>query len=199
VNQRTGSVVVLNGASSAGKTSVARLFAEGRAVRGECWIVVGIDDFIAKLPWQWLDTVAVNGPFGADGLRFAPSRDGVALSVGDVGRRLFATYRRSVALWARRGFDVLVDEVCFDAEAATDWDEALAGLAVHWVALRCDLAVLEEREGAREDRILGLARGQSDVVHRHRAYDLELDSTQDEPADLAAALNRFVDAGRRSR
>jgi len=51
-----GKVVVLNGTSSAGKTSLALAFQDLRARRGDCWVVFGIDDFIPRLPRQWADS-----------------------------------------------------------------------------------------------------------------------------------------------
>ena len=192
-----GRVVVLNGASSAGKSTLAARVVAARASVGECWIHVAIDDANAKLPPPWFDVVTFRGPYAADGIRFEPSEEGFVVAVGDVGRRLLAVYRRSVALWARNGFDVIVDEVVFDAEAARDWDDALAGLDVTWVAVRCSPDVAAARELARGDRTIGLARGLSAVVHRHVRYDLELDTTDADPDDVAAELDAFLQATRR--
>ena len=55
MSTRTGRVVVLNGASSAGKTTLAVGLAEARWAKGEPWIVVGIDDVNAKLPAPWFN------------------------------------------------------------------------------------------------------------------------------------------------
>jgi chloramphenicol 3-O phosphotransferase len=101
---------------------------------------------------------------------------------------LFGAYRRTAALWARLGFDVIVDDVCFDDDAAEDWDAALQGLPAVWVAVRCDAAVVEARERARGDRLLGLARGLGPVVDRRPHYDLELDTSSIDVEALAAAL-----------
>ena len=185
---------MLNGSSSAGKSTLAQRLVEARAASGECWIHVAIDDFNAKLPAPWFDLITFTGPYARDGVRFERSPEGLVVTVGDVGRRLFATYRRSVALWARQGFDVIVDDVTYDEDAAKDWEDALAGLAVRWVAVRCDPAVAEERERARGDRVVGLARGLSEVVHQHVQYALELDSTATDAAALADELGRFIDA-----
>jgi len=188
-----GRVVIVNGASSVGKSTLVDHVAAARAVRGECWICVSIDDFNAKLPAQWFDVVSFTGPFAEHGVRFESSPDGLVVAVGDLGRRLFATYRRSVALWAHHGFNVLVDEVTFDEEAARDWDAALVGVDVSWVGLHCAPDVAESRERQRGDRASGLARGLSAVVHRHVHYDLELDSTSEDPTDLARQLDQFID------
>lgn len=190
-------MVVLNGTSSAGKSTLAGVFVQRRAALGECWILVGIDDANAKLPWQWFDSGTaggggVHGPFAAEGLRFVPGHGGLVVSVGPLGGRLYAAYRRGVAAWANCGFDVIVDEVCFDQASARDWEAALAGLDVTWVAVRTSPEVAEARERARGDRIPGLARGISAVVHEHVRYDLELDADEADPAELAGRLERFL-------
>lgn len=180
--------MILNGVSSAGKTTLIRAFVEDRAAVGDCWIHVALDDFIAKLPRQWIGVTEWPGLFANEGLSFALDGDGLVVRVGEVGRRLLAAYQHAVAAWARSGFDVIVDEVAFDQEAAHDWDDALVGLSVTWGGLRCDPEVAAARELARGDRLPGLARGQSAVVHQHVAYDFELDSTSATPAALCSEL-----------
>ena len=51
----SGRVVILNGASSSGKTSIVDAFRAQRAARGELWLVTGIDDYISKLPADFFD------------------------------------------------------------------------------------------------------------------------------------------------
>ena len=89
-----GSVVVLNGASSSGKTTIASSFRDRRAVDGELWLLIGIDDYLAKLPVEWLDLGLPGGPgaHAADGLGLKPTADGPVLHVGPVCRRLLRAY-----------------------------------------------------------------------------------------------------------
>lgn len=72
------------------------------------------------------------------------------------------------------GFDLVVDDVWLDGEPA-DYAALLAPFRVQRVGLEAPLAVLEAREAARGDRLVGLARGQIDRVHRGVRYDLVLD------------------------
>jgi hypothetical protein len=83
-----GRVVILNGASSVGKSTLIRGFVDSRAATGDCGIPVGIDDFIAKRPWQWFDIPKVGGPYGQDCLRFEAGADRMVPTVGDLGRTL---------------------------------------------------------------------------------------------------------------
>ena len=117
-----GRVVILNGASSAGKTSLTRAFYELRSSRGELWCFGGIDQAINIIPNLF------NHP---EGYWFAETGDGLQVTNGPRGSQWWATYRRSIALWARSGFDVFVDEVAFDEEQVCDWGVALEGLDVH--------------------------------------------------------------------
>jgi chloramphenicol 3-O-phosphotransferase len=59
--------VILNGASSAGKTTLASAFRDQRAGSGDFWLLVGIDDFLAKLPTEWMSAGPDRGAFAADG------------------------------------------------------------------------------------------------------------------------------------
>lgn len=186
-----GRVVILNGASSAGKTTLARAFREARAAAGECWLIIALDDYFSLLPHQWFSGGGHHGPFTEDGVQMEPTEDGLVLQLGELGRRLFATYRRTAALWARCGFDVIVDEVAFDEEAARDWQQALDGLGVTWVSVRCARDVAERREQRRGDRMIGMARSLSDVVHRYAPSDVVIDTTE---MPVAESLRRLVDA-----
>jgi chloramphenicol 3-O phosphotransferase len=190
--RRPGRVVILNGTSSSGKSTLAERFRDERAELGDCWLVVALDDYIGKLPNEWFFGDGHDGPFSVDGLRFESSAAGLEVRVGELGRRLFAAYRRTAALLAREGFNVLVDDVSFDKEAVRDWHEALAGLRVTWVAVRCDPDVAEAREQARGDRVRGLARGLSSVVHRYATYDYELDTSSADVDHLSAQLATFL-------
>ncbi len=183
-----GRVVILNGTSSAGKTSVARRFQAAEADAGRCWLSIGIDDFNDKLPFPWMRAGDHDGAHSDDGVQFVPTVDGIVVRTGPVGRRWYAAYRRSVAACARAGVDVLVDDVVYDADAARDWFDALDGLDVTWVAVHCAIDVAEAREQARGDRLRGVARGMASVVHAHVRYDVELDATSATPDELAARL-----------
>jgi chloramphenicol 3-O phosphotransferase len=188
-----GQVVVLNGTSSAGKTSLALAFQELRAARRDCWIVIGIDDFIGKLPGQWIHVDAWQGPYGSDGVRLERDDDTARFRVGEIGRRLLSGYRRSVAELARCGLNVVVDDVMIEHHEWDEWQGALAGVPVVWVGVRCNIDVVVQREADRGDRARGIARGQAETVHRYPVYDLELDSTSDAAGVLAGRLDAYLE------
>ena len=183
-------VVVLNGASSAGKTTIATGFRDQRAAVGDFWLLTGIDDVLVKLPSEWRSAGSDRGAFSADGVRFERTPGGVTVRVGRVGRRLLRAYQAGVAAAARVGVNVIVDEVVIDKTSWDDWVVALAGLEVVWVGIRCSAEVAEDRNRVRGDRFLGLARAQTATAHLHTRYDFEIDTTTRTPAEAILELTR---------
>ena len=186
-----GRVVILNGTSSSGKTSIATLFRDRCAATGHLWFLTGIDDVLAKLPLDWIDLGLTNGrgPHSRDGLWFEAHGDGGrVLRVGPLCRRLLRTYYVTVAAAAHAGLDVLVDECMVDATAWQDWQAALVGLEPTWVAVRCDPIVAMERERRRGDRAIGLVAAQADIVHLYPPYSLQIDTTSTTPGECADLL-----------
>ena len=94
-----GRVVILNGTSSSGKSTIVSMFIEQRGANGEWWLPVATDDFQMKLVREW----AGDGPFGEDGMRFVQEPFGIRVHIGKRGRRLQAAYHRTVAVCAREG------------------------------------------------------------------------------------------------
>ena len=191
-----GQVVVLNGTSSAGKTSTAFAFQRERAAAGECWLVVGLDDFLAKLPGRWVEVGQWVGSLAEQGIRLETEGDRANFHIGELARRLMRAYRRAIREMALAGLDVVVDEVSLEQDEWLDWCDALHGLDPVWVAVRCDVEVAVQRESARGDRAIGLVRGQTERVHRFPAYEIELDTTVMPIDDVARRLQAQLQACR---
>jgi chloramphenicol 3-O phosphotransferase len=184
-------VVILNGGSSSGKTTLATAFRDQRSAVGDFWMLTGIDDALEKLPAEWRSVASERGAFAADGVRFETTERGLEVRVGVVGRQLFRAYQVGVGAAARAGVNVIVDDVAIDRTHADDWFSALSGIDVAWVGIRCSAAVAEDRERLRRDsRYAGLARTQAGLVHRHTEYDFEIDTTTRAPDEVLSELVR---------
>jgi chloramphenicol 3-O phosphotransferase len=167
-------VIVLNGGSSSGKSGIARCL---QAVLPEPWLAFGTDTFVGALP---------AGRSSKTVIEFAP--DGEVI-LGPWFRPLEATWIAGLAAMARAGARIILDEVFLGgASAQRRWQEALAGLDVLWVGVRCDSAVAAARELARGDRIAGMAASQARLVHQGVAYDLEVDTARAEALDCARLI-----------
>lgn len=170
-------VIVLNGGSSSGKSSIARCLQE---LLPEPWLHLGADTMVEALP------PSLRG--GGEGIGGLEDGDGT-VEVGPVFAALDAAWTIGVAAMARAGARILVDEVFLGGAASqARWRAALEGLDVLWVGVRCAPAVAAEREAARGDRVAGMAAAQAEAVHRGVAYDLVVDSSRASAADCARAV-----------
>ncbi|HVV22803.1 MAG TPA: chloramphenicol phosphotransferase CPT [Pseudonocardiaceae bacterium] len=167
----TTRVIVLNGGSSSGKSGLARCL---QAVLPDPWLAFGIDGLVDAMP------------AGHRGIDFAA--DG-AVTVGPEFRVLEGAWMAGVAATVRAGARVIVDDVFLGgATSQQRWQQALAGLPVLWVGVRCDAEVAAAREIARGDRTGGMAASQAEIVHKGVVYDLEVDTTHTEALDCARAI-----------
>ena len=181
-------VVVLNGGSSAGKSTLARAFRDERAAVGDFWLLTGIDDYLVKVPGAWFELGEHVGQFSRDGMRAEFGPNGAVISFGPVGRGVLNAYQGAVAAAAHAGLQVIVDELVFDRAAWDHWGVVLAGLDVVWVGVRCAPDVAELREAARGDRTPGKARHSASFAHDHARYDFTIDTTERTPAEALSDL-----------
>lgn len=185
-------ILILNGASSSGKTALARALQERWA--GPL-LHLGTDTMISMLPAAYVGMKPSAGP----GIEFVTETDDrgslVRARRGVVACRLEDAFARAAASLAEGGLDVVLDLVLFDPASIASYARALRHLRSYLVGVRCELAVLEARELARGDRFRSLARSQHAVVHTHAEfYDLEVDSTTAGPQQLAEEILRHVGA-----
>lgn len=186
----TASVVVLNGGSSSGTTSIARAL---QRLLGPTWMTLGVDDLVRALPGgEEIDELARLRRTGEE-----PARDGGPLhlgsdgsvSVGEDFRRAEAAWYSGLAAIGRSGTGLIVDEVFLDgASSRARLEVALSGLDVRWVGVRCSPEVAAARERRRADRVPGMAELQADRVHQGIAYDLVVDTTSTGAAECARAI-----------
>lgn len=160
--EQPGRVIILNGGSSAGKTTLGRALQS--AMPGP-WLLLGIDLLIWTLPPEM-----INDP---DGLSV---HEGV-ITRGKLFTQLYAGFQHAVAALARSGVDVLVDDLTLDGLIDQQrWNNAFQGLDVCWVGVRCAPQIAAERESRRGTRLPGIARHQAQVVHAGVHYDVEVDT-----------------------
>lgn len=179
-----GRIIYLNGASSAGKTSIAL---ELQRVLDEPHLLLGIDTFIRMLPPRL---------FGREeGWRFVDAGGG-ALRVerGIYAQRAFGAMYGAVAALSLGGSHVIFDDVMTSPELLRLLVEAWRERDVLLVGVRCSVEVAEARELARGDRAIGLARGSSALAHQYLEYDIEVDSDALSAAACAESIARFLQA-----
>ena len=185
-------VIVVNGPSSAGKTTLCRAL---QAKILQPYLCVGFDDFIffsAPRYYRGADTEAQAGvdEFIAQGVEMVrTSAPGAPTSVravfGPVFRRIIDSMAPAVRALVDGGNPVLFDHVLHDRGMYESCLRAFQGLDVFTVGVVCPIDVLEARERSRGDRVIGRARGLAEVVHDFYDYDVVVDTGA---ADLDACV-----------
>lgn len=206
----TGSIVLLNGTGSAGKTSIARAMQD---LCDEQVLHLGMDTFYVQVcPPKFLFRMVpagatVENPGAAPGhppervavLFFEPGDDpaareaGTAIVVPDFGHALISGMHQSVAAVAGLGHGVVVDHVLWEPGWLPECVALWRDFPVLFVGVRCPLPVLETRELARGDRSAkGVVRWQYGRVHEHGGrplpYDLEVDTSELTPHECAGRI-----------
>jgi chloramphenicol 3-O phosphotransferase len=189
-----GHVIVLNGPSVAGKTSIQKAL---QARFEEPHLAMGIDSMLCgMLPQRYF---AGPTPDRKDVMWADPSTDASGaplfeLHFGPKGRRVIAGMHRAIATFAREGCPVIVDHILYEPRWAGELAQALEGLTAYFVGVRLPLSVLEERERARATSPVGHARSHYQTVHAHGVYDLEIDSSRASPDQCASTIMAYVRA-----
>jgi chloramphenicol 3-O phosphotransferase len=161
-DSQSGRLIILNGGSSAGKTTLGRAL---QCELAEPWLLVGIDLLIWTLPPEM-----INAP---DGLSV---HEGV-ISRGEQFMPLYFGFQTAVATLARCGINVLVDDITLDGLVDQErWNQVLQGLEVCWIGVHCAPEIAAAREAGRGGRLPGIARHQAQSVHEGLRYDVEVDT-----------------------
>ena len=188
-------LIVLNGTSSAGKTTLATSLRERCSTPLQ---VSGVDTFLALQPESMFAPPGSETP--TEGFTFcAVEVDGLpawTVRPGPAGEALMRAVHAYWAACAAEGIPQVVDHVVLSEAMAFDLKERLSAFDPLLVAVRCPLDVVDQRERERGDRLVGQGRGIGAHVHDFLTYDVQVDTSlmsPDEAADvvLAAARDRW--------
>lgn len=164
---RPGRIILLNGASSSGKSSLAQ--ALQRRIDTPFWHI-SIDHLrdSGVLPTARIKS----GEFDWRRMREA----------------FFLGFERSLLAYVEAGNDLIVEHIMESEDWLLRLADTLAGQDVFFVGVHCELAELERRELARGDRPVGDARRDYFRIHSYCLYDLEVDGTRDIQANADVVI-----------
>lgn len=146
-------MIVLNGASSSGKSSPAQRLQETLEIP---FLLLSGDQLIEA--------------------RCLPGRrdtEGAFAWLGQMQPRFFDGFHRRVPVMAAAGNDVIVKHVVEFARWRAQLDDLLGDFDVFWVVVHCDLDEIDRNEAARGGR----AHVEQHHIHDHGPYDLHVDTT----------------------
>jgi chloramphenicol 3-O phosphotransferase len=183
----SGRIILVNGTSSSGKTTLVRGL---QRALPELWLEMGIDRFAYAIPgrvngeptWPMLFRYA-----RPDGVTDGPFR----IETTPLGQRFVSGMHATAAALAGAGLNVIVDHVLLERAWLEECWRLWAPFEIFTVGVLCPLEVVLERERSREDRTLGQAEAQFDLVHAWGPYDVEVDTSVLTPVE---AVDRVVAA-----
>lgn len=158
---RKPEVILLNGPSSAGKSSIARALLQKLPDSGNA-VVLSLDDYLKMSADEpiWEDDVFAVMPRMCEDI--------------------------STAL--KNGKTVMIDHVITSARIYRALRDTVAGYQMKTVLVSCDVATLRRREAERGDHCAGSAESSLRYLYPKTGYDLCVDSSKASPAALAEMI-----------
>lgn len=159
-----GKIIILNGTSSSGKTTLAR---ELQSQYSAAYLLCSLDAFWDMTPYKI--------PAGSNNFP-----------------KMKLAMAKSVRALAETGHNVIVDIVFYGQKTYQEFSNILADFSVSFIKVDCPLYELEERELARGDRPHGLAQSQIKSTHDGVAYDLIIDTAANSPRQCAEIIIKHL-------
>lgn len=152
-------VIILNGASSAGKSSIVKVLQEKLPV---LYLNFSIDSILYALPDSDLESMM----------------RGAAITKAEYSySKLVLGYHAAAASLLKSGNRLILDNAITKAEWRLDLEFHLAPFEAFWIGIECETEELRRREKCRGDRALGTAEREAAIVHDGFRYNLTLDTS----------------------
>jgi chloramphenicol 3-O phosphotransferase len=153
-----GKIILLNGASSAGKSTLCQAI---QSRMEEPFLRFSLDFFMFH-----------------HGVMPTRRDDSGAFSWQELRAKLFEGYFNCLPALALAGNNLVIDYIIETPEQLQGLARRLGHLDVFFVGVHCPLPELERRERLRGDRGVGDARKDLETVHTFSGYDFEVDSNR---------------------
>jgi chloramphenicol 3-O phosphotransferase len=169
-HREPGKIILINGASSAGKSALARSLQQQLPEPFLHWSFDHLRESNA-LPMARIRNREL------DWARMRPA--------------VFDGFHRCQPAFAQAGNNLIVDHIIEQEQWLADLVELLAPFDVFFVGVHCPLPELERRERQRGDRRPGEARTDFHTVHRFTEYDFTIDATQPNEGNVAGLITAW--------
>ncbi|MFH1832220.1 MAG: hypothetical protein ABH827_05485 [bacterium] len=183
-SRSSGTVIIINGPSSVGKSSIIKAF---QAKQNALWLSIGIDNFFVGVlpPKFYLERTPEHWPV-MQGIA-SEDKDGklFTLNIGPEGKKVIQGMHRAIAAYAHAGNNVIVDYIKYEQAWLPDLQDTLHDINVIWIGVTASLETIQQREKTRKTSPEGHARSHYHTVHQGITYDLML-NTDSLTADQAA-------------
>lgn len=176
----TGTVIFLNGTSSAGKTSISN---ELMQTLNEDFIYLSVDNAIAGVNDMLMSMFGKQ--ITRDEIRTIEHEEMIENPV-------ISLFHHYIMAFSRIGKNVIVDHVLIDRSWLEECIKLLHNTQAFYIGVHCPLEELERRERERGDRPIGLAKAQFEMVHKHSRYDFEVNTSDNSITECANMIKDFI-------
>ncbi|MBT2762683.1 chloramphenicol phosphotransferase CPT family protein [Paenibacillus sp. ISL-20] len=174
---KQGKILIINGASSSGKTSLAKEFLK---ISIDPYVYLDLDSFNEKITTFYgslLPSLFIN------------QSDDISSDVYEIlGPTIMQLFSKTTSLLSHLGNNVVVDHIIGEAKIAEGLKDLTQKHPVYFVGLNCPIYELERREVSRGNRERGLARSHYNIIHNFLEYDLILDTKKMSTSECANLL-----------
>ncbi len=165
-----GKIILINGASSSGKSTLARQLQQ-------------------TLPMPFWH-------FSFDHLRDSNALPMARIRSGDIDwstmrPAVFDGFHRCLPVLAEAGNNLIVEHIIENEAWMSELVKLLTGLDVFFVGVHCSLPELKRREHKRGNRRVGEAQRDYQIVHSFAEYDLEIDSMQSNQTNVTMLVDAW--------
>lgn len=182
-------IIILNGTSSAGKSTLAT---ELQKQLKTPYLHIGIDSFIDMMPSGINNFTTPNKPTIGFWCQTTEAPCGTPVDkiiLGEYAQAINSSYRSTVAHLLNEGHNLILDEVFLGGlENYYKWQKLLAPYNTLLVGVVPPLEATEQREKDRGDRRPGTARSQHHIIHDNIPYDLVIDNEQNSNVKCAEQI-----------
>ena len=183
-------IILLNGTSSSGKTTIAKKLQEKFP---GVLLLYGLDTMVQTAFPEKCDYP----PYDEQAIRVTTTeQDGQKIIRLNVSPYMYPVYRTAVQFYlmlSEQGYDLIVDEVLFDTNRITPFFEILSKEKVYFIGVKPEKEIVIKREQERGDRLVGLAAGLYDEVYNPAfTYDLTLDTGDQTPDESADRILQYI-------
>lgn len=194
---KPGTVIILNGPSASGKSSIQKNFQQ--LMMPDLWLKLGIDNLFDS-PMPEINTENLNFWTTKNPIRWVSTTHDaqenaiITLHTGPQGERVAYGMNSAIAAYAKQGNNIIVDYIAYKKAWVDDLRTKLDGIPTYWVKISAPIDVLEARETARGTSPCGHARSHHATVHWDLKYDIEFDASTATAQEIAAQLAQKIRA-----
>jgi len=150
----TGKLIILNGTSSSGKSSIARKL---QKEINENYLVLGVDIFMKLMPEKFANVKNKNAIDQEIGFSFSYDNLGNLENIilTEIGYRYIASCYKAVLVFLDSGFNVIYDDMIFNDQIYRILLSNFSKVKYSICLISCNEELRKDRELSRRDRIKG--------------------------------------------